>query len=166
VAVEVVRLLEKAGLVLTPNPHFAGKRRPYVVPKGNWKRMDPTGSGKEVTLKKDFPEDPDRHVVCRCELVTETEVVDAIRRGQRSCLKVETTQQVRKRTRAGMGWCQGEYCESRVQGILARELQGFGGKSRARGEGTPEAVAAAFEPRPWPESSLLESQHQYADSHK
>ena len=34
--------------------------------------------------------------------------------------QVENTQQVRKRTRAGMGWCQGQYCQPRVQAIIAK----------------------------------------------
>jgi len=55
-------------------------------------------------------------VVCRCELVTEAEIVDAIRRGAR------TLDGVKLRTRAGMGRCQGGFCTSRVMKILSREL--------------------------------------------
>ncbi|MEW6229074.1 MAG: NAD(P)/FAD-dependent oxidoreductase [Bacillota bacterium] len=55
-------------------------------------------------------------VVCRCETVTEAEVVDAIRRGAR------TVDGVKLRTRAGMGRCQGGFCTPRVMRILAREL--------------------------------------------
>lgn len=57
-----------------------------------------------------------RRVVCRCELVTEAEVVDAIRRGAR------TLDGVKLRTRAGMGRCQGGFCSPKVLAILAREL--------------------------------------------
>jgi len=191
VALEVVRLLGAAGLELSPNPHFNPKRRPYIVPKGNWKRcLRGDSSGKEVTIKKDFPEDPSRNVVCRCELVTEEEVVDAVRRGKSSSLKVETTQQVRKRTRAGMGWCQGQYCQPKVASLIAREL-GLGSAAEAaaakgstgvsssttalpptRGGGCnqsggmqgPRVSYGGVEVRDWPESSLLESQHQHADN--
>ena len=55
-------------------------------------------------------------VVCRCEQVTEAEIVDAIRRGAR------TLDGVKLRTRSGMGRCQGGFCTSRVLKILAREL--------------------------------------------
>ncbi len=55
-------------------------------------------------------------IVCRCETVTEAEVVDAIRRGAR------TVDGVKLRTRAGMGRCQGGFCMPRVMRILAREL--------------------------------------------
>lgn len=55
-------------------------------------------------------------VVCRCEQVTEAEIVDAIKRGAR------TLDGVKLRTRAGMGRCQGGFCTSRVMKILSREL--------------------------------------------
>lgn len=56
------------------------------------------------------------HVVCRCETVTEGEIVEAIRRGAR------TEEGIKMRTRAGMGRCQGGFCGPRVIDILAREL--------------------------------------------
>jgi glycerol-3-phosphate dehydrogenase len=55
-------------------------------------------------------------IVCRCELVNEAEVVDAIRHGAR------TVDGVKFRVRAGMGRCQGGFCQARVIEILAREL--------------------------------------------
>lgn len=58
------------------------------------------------------------HIVCRCETVTEAEIVDAIRRpvGARSL------DAVKRRTRAGMGRCQGGFCSPKVVEILAKEL--------------------------------------------
>lgn len=58
------------------------------------------------------------HIVCRCETVTEAEIIDAIRRpvGARS------VDAVKRRTRAGMGRCQGGFCSPRVVEILSREL--------------------------------------------
>jgi glycerol-3-phosphate dehydrogenase len=56
------------------------------------------------------------HIVCRCEYVTEGEVVDAIERGAR-CLDG-----IKFRTRAGMGRCQGGFCTSRCMDLLARQL--------------------------------------------
>jgi len=146
IAMEVVRLLGVAGLQLIKNPHFNPKRKPYIKPKGNWKMMD--DDGKEVTIKKEH-KDPKLNVVCRCELVTESEVVDAIQRGKTSSIKVTNTQQVRKRTRAGMGWCQGQYCQPKVQEIIAKELG---------------LKVSDIGVRQWPESSLLNSQHQYAEN--
>ena len=57
------------------------------------------------------------HVVCRCEHVTEGEIVEAIRRG------AATVDGVKFRTRAGMGRCQGGFCSPHVIRILGRELQ-------------------------------------------
>lgn len=58
------------------------------------------------------------HIICRCETVTEAEIVDAIKRpvGARS------VDAVKRRTRAGMGRCQGGFCSPRVVEILSREL--------------------------------------------
>ncbi len=69
-------------------------------------------------------------IICRCETVTEAEIVDAIHRG------AATVDGVKRRTRAGMGRCQGGFCAPRVMEILSRELgvpteslTKFGGKS-------------------------------------
>lgn len=57
-------------------------------------------------------------VICRCETVTEGEIVDAIN----SPVGATTVDGVKRRTRAGMGRCQGGFCGPRVTQILAREL--------------------------------------------
>ena len=57
-------------------------------------------------------------LVCRCEKVTEGEVVDCIRRPA-GALDLDG---VKRRTRAGMGRCQGGFCTPRVVEILSREL--------------------------------------------
>ncbi len=58
------------------------------------------------------------HIVCRCETITEGEIVDAIRRP----LGAKTLDGIKRRTRAGMGRCQGGFCTSRVMEIMCREL--------------------------------------------
>ena len=58
-------------------------------------------------------------VICRCETITEGEIVDAI---QRPC-GARTVDGVKRRTRAGMGRCQGGFCGPRVIEILSRELK-------------------------------------------
>lgn len=80
------------------------------------------------------------NVICKCEKVTELEVVRAMRRS----LPIDSSQGIRKRTRAGMGHCQGDpdnyNCEARVRAIIARE------------NGVPiEQVGG----RPWPATSTL-----------
>ena len=58
------------------------------------------------------------NVICRCELVTEGEIVDAIKRP----LGATTLDGVKRRTRAGMGRCQAGFCSPKTLEILAREL--------------------------------------------
>ena len=57
-------------------------------------------------------------VICRCEEVTEGEIVDAIRRP----LGARTLDAVKRRCRPGSGRCQGGFCGPRVLEILSREL--------------------------------------------
>lgn len=57
-------------------------------------------------------------IICRCEKITEGEIVDAIRRP----LGATTVEGVKKRCRPGMGGCQGGFCSPEVVAILAREL--------------------------------------------
>lgn len=57
-------------------------------------------------------------IVCRCETVTEAEIVAAIH----ACPPAVTLDAVKRRVRAGMGRCQSGFCQSRVLRILAREL--------------------------------------------
>ena len=57
-------------------------------------------------------------IICRCEQVTEGEILDAIRRP----LGAKSLDGVKRRTRAGMGRCQACFCSPRVMEILAREL--------------------------------------------
>ena len=58
------------------------------------------------------------NVICRCEMVTEGEIIDAIRRP----VGARTTDGIKRRTRAGMGRCQSGFCNPKVVEILAREL--------------------------------------------
>jgi glycerol-3-phosphate dehydrogenase len=73
------------------------------------------------------------NVICRCEMVTEGEILDAIHRP----LGATTLDGIKRRTRAGSGRCQAGFCLPRTMEILARELETkvtditkFGGDSR------------------------------------
>ena len=57
-------------------------------------------------------------VICRCETVTEGEILDALR----SPVPPTTVNGVKRRVGAGMGRCQGGFCGGKVQEILSREL--------------------------------------------
>lgn len=72
-------------------------------------------------------------IVCRCETITEGEIIDAIH----APAGARDVDGVKRRTRAGMGRCQGGFCGSKVVEILARELNvpmsditKFGGESK------------------------------------
>ena len=106
-ATEAVEILRKDGLKLEPNPKFDPRRR--GIP--DFSRLS-DGERREL-IRKDSRYG---HVVCRCETVTEGEIVEAIRRG------ATTLDGVKHRVRAGMGRCQGGFCGPRVTRILAREL--------------------------------------------
>lgn len=58
------------------------------------------------------------NIICRCESISEGEIVAAINRN----VGATTIDGVKRRTRAGMGRCQGGFCSPKVANILAREL--------------------------------------------
>ena len=58
------------------------------------------------------------HIICRCEGISEGEVIDCIRRNAGA----RTIKGVKKRCRPGFGKCQGGFCEPLVMEILCREL--------------------------------------------
>ena len=58
------------------------------------------------------------NIICRCEMISEGEILDAIRRP----LGAKSLDGIKRRTRAGMGRCQSGFCAPRVMEILAREL--------------------------------------------
>lgn len=96
-------------LKLKEDPSFDPRRKGILDPKG----LAPEA---HAALIKENP--AYGTVICRCETVTEGEIIDAIRRtpGARS------VDGVKRRVRAGMGRCQGGFCSPRVMEILAREL--------------------------------------------
>lgn len=104
-----VEILKEQGLTLVEKTDFNPLRKPV-------KRFRELGMEE---LNQLIRKDP-RYgkIVCRCERVTEGEIVDCINRpaGARD------VDGVKRRTRAGMGRCQGGFCTPRVVEILAREL--------------------------------------------
>jgi glycerol-3-phosphate dehydrogenase len=90
-----------------PDPKFVPERR--HIPRF----ADMSMEERERLAK----EDPKwGQIVCRCESVTEAQVVEAIRRGARTVAGVKLW------VRPGTGRCQGGFCAPRVVEILAREL--------------------------------------------
>ena len=95
----------------------------YLRKKDNWNGRLPkktafnrmTGAEKQKAIQDNSLYG---RVICRCETVTEGEIVDAIRQP----VGARTVDGVKRRTRVGMGRCQGGFCGPRVTQILAREL--------------------------------------------
>ena len=58
------------------------------------------------------------NIICRCEMITEGEILDAIHRP----LGARSLDGVKRRTRAGMGRCQSGFCSPKVIEILEREV--------------------------------------------
>ncbi len=55
-------------------------------------------------------------IICRCEDITESEVIEAIGKG------ATTADEVKRLTRAGMGHCQGRTCRRLINQLLASKL--------------------------------------------
>lgn len=85
---------------------------PFQVPAVSFRDMTEEEKSRAVA------EDPAYgNIVCRCETVTEAEIRAAIRRP----VGARTIDGVKRRTRAGMGRCQGGFCMPRVADIIAEE---------------------------------------------
>lgn len=106
---QAVAELVQSILHLPENPDFNPRRKGILDPKT-------LPFAERAALVRQNP--AYGQIICRCETVTEGEIVDAIHRvpGARSL------DGVKRRTRAGMGRCQAGFCSPRVLEILAREL--------------------------------------------
>ena len=85
------------------------------------------GAGMEPDLKEDwnpgrkvFKAEPKKYgrIICRCETISEGEIISAIHTNP----PAKDIDGVKKRTRSGMGRCQGGFCQPFVAEIIAREL--------------------------------------------
>lgn len=109
IAVYVTELLAKMGVELKKNESFCPTRRIYRAAEAKYHK-----------------------VICRCETVSEGEILTAIHTNPGAT----DIDGIKRRTRSGMGRCQGGFCMPYVAEILARELgislpdvTKFGGKS-------------------------------------
>ncbi len=105
----VAQTLIGLGMPIQFNPHFIKKRKNIV----SFHKLD--HDAQDALIK----ENPlYGNVVCRCETVTEGEIVEAIHRP----VPARSLDAIKRRLRAGMGRCQGGFCGPRVIDIIAREL--------------------------------------------
>lgn len=110
IAERVCDLLSKAGLQMEARPDFEAARKAITRPT-------PLQPFQKIKSLVDLPEGNPERIVCRCEQVREASIVDALSRG----IPVDSTDAVKRRTRAGMGACQGQFCTPRVKKLIARE---------------------------------------------
>ena len=109
IALKVVELLKEC-MPLNANEEFNPIRRKVY----RLKEMSLEDKNKLISENPQFG-----HIVCRCEKISEGEIVDCI---HRNC-GATTVKGVKKRCRPGFGKCQGAMCEASVIKILARELK-------------------------------------------
>ena len=123
IAEYVVEMVRETGILLEEDPTFDPVR-------------ESMHAFREVSLEeknKMIQNNPSYgRIVCRCETVTEGEILDAIRRNP----KATDLDGVKRRTRAQMGRCQGGFCSPYITELLAKEMgiayeqvTKFGGKS-------------------------------------
>ncbi len=102
-----------ADLVHTIAP--AKKKENYISQRIGVKNMAASSKEEQKDLIKKNP--AYANVICRCEMVTEGEILDAIHRP----LGARTLDGIKRRTRAGSGRCQAGFCLPKTMEILARE---------------------------------------------
>ena len=107
----VAGLVEKIlGGKLTKNPDFIGVRKGIE----SFKHAD------DERKRQLIEENPlYGRIICRCEMITEAEIVQAVK----SPVGARDLDGVKRRTRAGMGRCQGGFCSPRVTEIISRERE-------------------------------------------
>ena len=97
------------GMELKEKKDFNPKRKPSIH------FMELSSKEQKALIEKD----PSfGRIICRCEYITEGEIVDVIKRKAGAT----TLDGVKRRARPGSGRCQGGFCAPRVMEILAREL--------------------------------------------
>lgn len=106
---EMVADIVKTILPLEKNPDFIGTRKGILRP-------DTLSIDERNQLIKEHPEYGT--IICRCEMITEGEIMDAIHRP----LGARSLDGIKRRTRAGMGRCQSGFCSPRTMEILEREV--------------------------------------------
>ncbi len=101
--------IQNSGLELKEKIDFNPTLKPTIV----FKKL---GKKAKTILIKQNP--LYGRIICRCETVTEAEIVNAIH----APCGARTLDGIKRRLRAGMGRCQSGFCGPRVTAILAREL--------------------------------------------
>ena len=108
IALYVRELLENAGLVLISKKTF----NPIREPKHRFREASIEEKNEIIARDPAYG-----RIICRCETISEGEILDAIR----SNPPARDIDGVKRRTRAGMGRCQGGFCGPYVMELIAKE---------------------------------------------
>ncbi|KGF04634.1 NAD(P)/FAD-dependent oxidoreductase [Anaerococcus lactolyticus] len=111
IAKMVEEILRNLGLNLIENPSYNPNRKPII----SYKDLE---DFNKVIKKVDLPLGNPERLVCRCEQVSEKTIRDAMNRG----LDCNSFDSIKRRTRAGMGFCQGTFCRKRVIEVMEDEV--------------------------------------------
>ncbi|MFA5447169.1 MAG: NAD(P)/FAD-dependent oxidoreductase [Sphaerochaeta sp.] len=112
IAEDICGMLIDDGIISPRRRITDSKRSPIIMPG----ELQPFSQIQELI---NLPEGNPERIVCRCEQVREKTITDALSRP----IAIDSTDAVKRRTRAGMGACQGKFCLSRVQQYIAKELK-------------------------------------------
>lgn len=107
IAVDVVEILKNSGCELKKKENFIEKREQI-----HFMDLSPKEKAELINKNPHYG-----RMICRCESITEGEIIDAINR----CFGVPSLDGIKRRCRPGMGRCQGGFCGPRVQEIISRE---------------------------------------------
>lgn len=109
IAQDVCMMVEECGIKLDKKIDYKPFRpKPIVISE-----MEPDEINAYIRKNPNYGE-----IICRCETISKGEILDAIH----SPIPATTVDAIKRRTRAGMGRCQGGFCGPRVLDILSKEL--------------------------------------------
>lgn len=107
---EMIAEIIRKKLNLKANPNFVGKRKGILDPS----KLSIEKRNEIIRKKPAYG-----NIICRCEMISEGEILDAIHRP----LGARTLDGIKRRVRAGAGRCQAGFCSPKTMDILSRELE-------------------------------------------
>lgn len=122
IAEDIVKIYETmCGEKLAPKKQFNPTRKSNRL----LKELSVEERDKLIKSNPDYGQ-----IICRCEEISKGEILDCLRRP----LKVHTTDGVKRRIRAGMGRCQGGFCQQLIVQIMAEEQKALLTEIKKKGE--------------------------------
>lgn len=109
IAEYIEEMLCNMGIISEKNQNYVGTRKPVHY-------FNDLSTEEKNAIIKEYPEYG--RIVCRCEGITEGEIIEAVHRNPGA----RDVDGIKRRTRSGMGRCQGGFCSPIVVSIIAREL--------------------------------------------